>query len=88
MNVFHLLKEIEEGQYQKLLKLARQFRPNLTEEDLLQPCDYPELENHPLFRYEEGVLEGIKTVQMALLARAKDELVSSTDTNLVSNDLA
>jgi hypothetical protein len=27
----------------------------------MQPNDFPELENHPFFRYEEGVLEGLQS---------------------------
>jgi hypothetical protein len=61
-----LLSEIEQGQHKKLLTFGRKVRPNLTEEDLLQPNDYPELEHNPEFRYEEGVLEGVRTVQSAI----------------------
>ncbi len=62
-----LIDEIAEGQQEKLLKCGRHFVPNLTSEDVLQPIDYPELESNPHFRYEEGVLEGIRTVETALL---------------------
>lgn len=57
-----------EKQRASLLKLGRRLIPNLTPEDILQPNDYPQLENHPEFRYEEGVLAGLQTVQMALRA--------------------
>jgi hypothetical protein len=63
-----LVDEILEGQKRKVLDCGRLFVPNLTTEDVLQPVDYPELENNPAFRYEEGVLEGIHTVRAALLA--------------------
>lgn len=63
-----LLDELIEQQKQKMLQFAQRYFPQLTEEDLLQPNDYPELENHPLFRYEEGILEGLQTARMALLA--------------------
>jgi len=62
-----LIEELVEGQKEKLLKCGKQFIPRLTAEDMLQPNDYPELENNPHFRYEEGVLEGIQTVRAALL---------------------
>lgn len=62
------LLEMREGQYQKLLSYGRQVIPSLTSEDLLQPCDYPELEQHPVFRYEEGVLAGIEMALVALRA--------------------
>ena len=52
-------------QQKKLLKIATQIRPNVTTDDILQPNDYPELENHPFFRYEEGVLEGLQSALAA-----------------------
>lgn len=51
--------ELIAHQRKVLLQMARRIVPHITEEDLLQPNDFPELENHPLFRYEEGVLHGI-----------------------------
>lgn len=65
--ILKILNEICEGQQEKVLKCGRAFVPNLTTEDALQPCDYPELELNPHFRYEEGVLEGVQTVKAALL---------------------
>ena len=61
-----LLKELEDGQRASLYALGRRIVPSLTHEDLLQPNDYPELENHPHFRYEEGILAGIQSVQAAI----------------------
>lgn len=52
----------------KLLVLAQRIIPHITDDDLLQPNDFPKLEQNPLFRYEEGVLEGILTARMAYLA--------------------
>lgn len=66
------IQEIVDGQKKKLLGCGRRIVPTLTPEDMLQPNDYPELENNPLFRYEEGVLEGVQTLQMALFALKKD----------------
>lgn len=57
------------GMHEKaLLKLGRRIVPTLTPEDVLQPNDYPELDSHPEFRYEEGVLAGIHAARMALRA--------------------
>ncbi len=67
-----LLDEILHAQEAKLLRCGTQFVPTLTSEDVLQPVDYPELEKNPLFRYEEGVLEGIHTVRSALLALLRE----------------
>lgn len=67
-----LANEIVEDQKNKLLMLGRRLIPTLTPEDILQPNDYPELENHPHFRYEEGTLAGLQTMQTALRALSKE----------------
>jgi len=66
-----LFNELVEGQKKTLLALGRRVVPTLTTEDMLQPNDYPALEYHPEFRYEEGVLAGLQTAQMALRAEYK-----------------
>lgn len=53
---------------------AQRIVPNITEEDLLQPNDFPSLELNPYFRYEEGVLHGLQTAQMAYLAGLKSQI--------------
>lgn len=67
-----LIEEMANFQRKKLLACGQQIVPVLTEDDILQPNDFLELEQHPIFRYEEGTLAGIQTVQMALLALQKD----------------
>ncbi|MDX8431470.1 MAG: hypothetical protein SNF33_06705 [Candidatus Algichlamydia australiensis] len=64
-----LLDEMVIFQEKKLMKIGSQIIPHLTTDDMLQPNDFPELENHPEFRFEEGVLKGIHTARSALLAR-------------------
>ena len=66
------LIEMIEIQKKKLLQCAEQFIPNITEEDILQPNDFPEIENHPYFRHEEGVLEGLLSALAAFKASQKD----------------
>lgn len=66
-----LLDEMIAQQEKKLLDIASSIIPNITTDDILQPNDYPELENHPFFRYEEGVLQGLNAAKMALLAEQK-----------------
>ena len=63
-----LLEEMILQQKAKLLECGSTFHPNLTTDDLLQPNDYPELEQNPHFRYEEGVLAGLQMAQTALQA--------------------
>lgn len=55
-------------QEEKLLDHARQIIPNATSDDILQPNDFPALENHPFFRYEEGLLKGLHAAKMAVMA--------------------
>jgi hypothetical protein len=68
--LFDQLVVLQKG---KLFSLARKIVPHLTEEDILQPNDFPALENHPHFRYEEGILEGLMTARMAFLAWKKEQ---------------
>ena len=62
-----MLEEMIEQQRAKLLKLGREIIPHLTSDDILQPNDFPELENHPVFRYEEGILAGLLAAQLGLV---------------------
>ena len=65
-----IFEEIISYQKGKLLKLAREILPHVVEDDLLQPFDFRELERHPDFRYEEGVLAGLQTARIALCAKS------------------
>jgi hypothetical protein len=67
-----LLDELIFEQRQKLLKVAKRIVPHVIEDDLLQPNDFPELEFHPYFRHEEGILDGLLVARAALLALAED----------------
>jgi hypothetical protein len=67
------LSELIAHQKTKLLGMANLLYPELSLDDLLQPNDYPNLENNPLFRYEEGILAGLLLAQTALLAHTKDK---------------
>ncbi|MCB1112693.1 MAG: hypothetical protein H7A37_09230 [Chlamydiales bacterium] len=66
------LKELIMAQKNELLSTGRRIVPEVTADDLLQPNDFPDLENHPEFRYEEGVLAGMETVRYALRALEKE----------------
>lgn len=65
-----LLDEMIEQQKIRLLKLAREIVPYVTSDDILQPNDFPELENHPFFRHEEGYLQGLLGAKAAISASA------------------
>ena len=64
-----MFDELVAQQRKRLLASAQEIMPHIIEDDLLQPNDFPLLENNPYFRYEEGVLEGLLTARMAYLAR-------------------
>lgn len=65
---FALINELIEAQKGKLLASAKRIVPHVTPDDLLQPNDFPELEFHPHFRYEEGILDGLQVARTALAA--------------------
>lgn len=65
-----LIHEMISQQKKTLLKTAKQLVPTVTPDDLWQPNDFPELEESPEFRYEEGVLAGLLSFQSALQAEA------------------
>jgi hypothetical protein len=71
-SVEEMLEEMAQMHRKALLALGRRIVPTLTPEDMLQPNDYPELEHHPEFRYEEGVLAGIQSAQIAVRVMKKD----------------
>lgn len=75
MNTVHefkiLLDEMIEMQKKKLWACARRIIPHVIPDDLLQPNDFPALENHPEFRYEEGILSGLLSIQSTLQALQK-----------------
>ncbi len=64
-----IFDELIDLQKRKILKCALSLVPHITEDDLMQPNDFPILEHSPYFRYEEGVLEGLQTARMAYLAK-------------------
>jgi len=66
-----LLEEIAEGQRRKLLAFGRRIIPQLTSDDVLQPNDFPLLDHHPEFRYEEGMLAGLQAAQIAIRANLR-----------------
>lgn len=59
----------------KVLRLAREAVPNLGPEDVLNPHDHPELKAHPTFEFEDGLLSGLLSAQIALRAEIKQRLI-------------
>ncbi|MFI5300213.1 MAG: hypothetical protein ACHREM_19160 [Polyangiales bacterium] len=58
---------IEEVQARKVIDLARRLLPHLTDEDIRNPHDFPDLDDAD-WQYEDGVLAGVQSVRIALRA--------------------
>ncbi|MBZ5552992.1 MAG: hypothetical protein LAO21_09750 [Acidobacteriia bacterium] len=67
----HLLSQLIEQQRAKVMLLARSLNSSLTFEDLLNPQTFPELAANPAFNYEDGILAGLLSAQMALRAESR-----------------
>ncbi len=61
-----ILKEMIGLQRQKVMKIAQELGVHLTDEDILNPHDYPQLQRSSRFNYEEGYLAGLLAAQMGL----------------------
>ena len=66
-----LLDEMIEQQRRKVLRIGQALVPGLTSEDVLNPDGYPALDGSGQFNYEDGLLGGLLSAQMALRAAAK-----------------
>ncbi|MFI5174268.1 MAG: hypothetical protein ACHQKY_05395 [Terriglobia bacterium] len=66
-----LLSQLIVQQRAKVLRLARTLNPSLTFEDILNPQTFPELANSSVFNYEDGILAGLISAQMALRAESR-----------------
>ncbi len=75
--ILDLFEQLIQAQKAKLLKTARRIVPHVTDDDLLQPNDFPALENHPHFRYEEGILDGLQVAQTAVFAHLRETVENS-----------
>lgn len=53
-------------QQKKVLRLAREAVPNITPEEVRNPHDFPELKAHPTFEFEDGLLSGLVSAQVAV----------------------
>ena len=66
-DVERLVCGMEELQRKKVFELARRLKPGLTDEDLRNPHDFPELNDRD-WHYEDGILTGIQSVMTSLRA--------------------
>lgn len=60
------LEQMIQDQRGKVFALACRLRPGLTEDDITQPHDYPELKENWHWNYEDGVLAGLLAAQLTI----------------------
>ena len=63
-----LLSEMIVQQRAKVLRIAREIDPRLTDDDVLSPMDFPALSGDARFNYEDGLLAGLLSAQIAARA--------------------
>jgi hypothetical protein len=66
-----VLEELIGMQRQRVLAHARRLNPRLTDDDVQQPQDFPELSGSPEWNYEDGVLAGYQSAQAAIRAELR-----------------
>ena len=70
-----LFEQMLTQQRAKVLRLAREVVPNISPEELRNPHDFPKLKEHPTFEFEDGLLSGLISAQMAIYAEIKGRLL-------------
>jgi hypothetical protein len=63
-----VLEELIVMQRKRVLDHARRLNPRLTDDDVQQPQDFPELAASPEWNYEDGILAGYQSAQAAVRA--------------------
>jgi hypothetical protein len=68
-----LFDELSASQKKRLMRIAGRVRPNMTEDDLFQPHDLPELRENVEYNYEDGYWAGVEAARIAIRARVMAE---------------
>lgn len=63
-----LFESMITAQRAKVLRIARELVPSLTPDDVLNPHDFPELDQDAQYNFEDGILSGYISAQMAVRA--------------------
>ena len=71
-----VLTEMIDQQRAKVLRVAHDYAPRATPEDLMNPHDIPELARAPIFHFEDGILAGLISAQIALRAAPAHDAMS------------
>ena len=76
------MQNMIDKQQQKVLQVANSILPNVTSEDIRNPQDFPALFNDAVFNYEDGILTGYLSMQMALrsyFSKVNDETKTNSN---------
>ena len=71
-----VLGELHTFQKEKALRIAREHRPNISLEDLLNPDDFADIVNDPRYAYEDGQAAGVLAAKVALRSFLKSQSLS------------
>ncbi len=63
-----LFEAMIQSQRAKVLRIAREINPQITPDDVLNPHDFPELDQDSQYNFEDGILSGYIAAQMAVRA--------------------
>lgn len=69
IRAMEVVEELVSYQRRKVLELAQRIHPGLTEEDVRNIHDYPDVYGDAIFQFEDGQLAGFVAAQIALKAR-------------------
>jgi hypothetical protein len=74
-----LMEEMIVQQRERTTRIAQRIQPNLSEDDLRDPHSFPQVNSRPEFAYEDGLLAGLISAQVAVLREIGDHLRNSSD---------
>ena len=69
LRALEVVEELVTYQRRKVLELAQRIHPGLTEEDIRNIHDHPDVYADPIFQFEDGQLAGFVAARIALKAR-------------------
>jgi hypothetical protein len=69
IRALEVVDELITYQKRKVLELAQRIHPGLTDEDVRNIHDHPDVYGDPIFQFEDGQLAGFVAAQIALKAR-------------------
>ncbi len=73
------MEEMIVQQRERATRIAQRIQPNLSEDDLRDPHSFPQVSSRPEFAYEDGLLAGLISAQVALMREIGDYLRNSSD---------